>query len=137
MNPRVQFVAAAGVILTAALVLELVRKRKLREEYSLLWLLAVFCLGAMAFHRPLVDVFSKAVGVAYAPSALFTAAFAVGFLLLLHLTVTISRLIEHNKRLAQEMGLLTNRLDELEKASDDVGSVECLHPGAGEHTHAR
>lgn len=114
MNPRVQFVAIAATVLLALLILELVRKRRLREEYSLLWLVAIVCVGVLALDRPLVAAVSKVLGVSYAPSALFIAAFAAGFLLLLHFSVAISRLFEREKILAQQLGLVAQRLDRLE-----------------------
>lgn len=115
MNPRVQVIAVVGTVLVAAMVLELVRKRKLREEYSLLWLLAIACVGALALERWIVDWLSDVLGVSYAPSALFIVAFAIGFLIVLHFSVVISRLVERNKRLTQEIGLLKLRLEEMDE----------------------
>lgn len=124
MNPRVQVIAVIGALAIAALVLELVRKRKLREEYSLLWLVAIVLLGILAFDRPLIDTISRVFGIAYPPSALFIAAFAAGFLLLLHFSVAISKLMERNKRLTQEIGLLKLRLGELESRVSDASEPE-------------
>ena len=121
MNPRIQIAAIILTILISALVLELVRKRKLREEYSLLWISAIVCLGILAVYRPIVGTIAKLLGIAYAPSALFIAAFALGFALILHFSIAISRILEHNKRLTQEIGLLKLRMKELEagpKADD-------------------
>lgn len=132
MNPRVQIVAAAGTLLLAVLILELVRKRRLREEYSLLWLGAIVCLGLLAFKRPIVDSISHILGVAYAPSALFIAAFAVGFLLLLHFSVAISRLTELEKRVAQRLGLVENRLRELEERLEALPESRAPEPGSRE-----
>jgi hypothetical protein len=112
MNPKVQIFAVIGTVLVAVFVLELVRKRKLREEYSLVWLCAIVCLGILAFDRPLVAGLADLLGIAYAPTALFVAGFAVVFLLLLNFSVAISRLVERNKRLTQEVGLLRSRLAE-------------------------
>ncbi len=120
MNPKVQIIAVFGTLLIAAFVLDLVRKRKLREEYSLIWLSAIICLGILAFDRPLVASLAHLLGIAYAPAALFVAGLAVGFLLLLNFSVAISRLIERNKRLTQEVGLLQTRLDESEAVRLDV-----------------
>ena len=114
MNPRVQIVAVVGAVLLIVFVLELVRKRKLREEYSLLWLAAIACVGVLAFHRPAVESIATFLGVAYAPSAIFIVAFVAGFLLLLHFSIAISRLLERDKRLTQEVALLKDRIHELE-----------------------
>lgn len=92
MNPKVQVIAVIGAVLIAGLVLELVRKRRLREEYSLVWLCAIICLGVLVCDRPLVEKLAGLLGIAYAPAALFVAGFAVVFLLLLNFSVAISRL---------------------------------------------
>ena len=114
MNPRIQVAAIILTILISAIVLELVRKRKLREEYSLLWISAIVCLGILAAYRPIVGKIAELLGIAYAPSALFIAAFGLGFALILHFSIAISRILEHNKRLTQEIGLLKLRMQELE-----------------------
>ena len=114
MNPRIQVAAIILTILISAIVLELVRKRKLREEYSLLWISAIVCLGILAAYRPIVGKIAELLGIAYAPSALFIAAFGLGFALILHFSIAISRILEHNKRLTQEIGLLKLRVRELE-----------------------
>jgi hypothetical protein len=116
MNPTVQVVAIVATVAMAAFVLELVRKRKLREEYSLLWLLAIVVMAALALDRGIVDWISHVLGVSYAPSALFIVAFAVGFLLVLHFSIVISRLVERNKRLTQEIGLLKLHVEEIESS---------------------
>ena len=116
MNPRVQVIAVVGVLLLAGLVLELVRKRKLREEYSLLWLTAIVFVGLLALYRRIVDWLARILGTTYEPSALFICAFAVAFGILLHITIVISRLMERSTRLMQEVALLKHRMEEMEAA---------------------
>src|SRR4051794_15644369 len=107
--------------------LELVRRRRLMERYALLWLFASTVLLAMAVWSDVLEWFARTVGVAYAPSALFAA--ALGFivlLLLLHFSLVISRLADQNKLLAQRIGLLQRRVDEVagERAGEPAPSAE-------------
>ena len=60
---------------------------------------------------------ANALGVAYAPSALFAVAFGFVLLLLLHFSLVISRLADQNKVLAQKLGQLQQRVDDLEQAA--------------------
>ncbi|MGZ6697145.1 MAG: hypothetical protein ACXVFL_16075, partial [Solirubrobacteraceae bacterium] len=50
-----------------------------------------------------------------APSALFAVAFACVLVVLLHFSLVISRLVDQSKVLAQHVGLLRQRVDELER----------------------
>jgi hypothetical protein len=114
MDSRIQIVA---IIVTAGLfgtVFELVRRRRLMERYALLWLFATVVLLALAVWRDLLERVSSAVGIFYAPSALFAIAFGFVLVLLLHFSLVISRLADQNKVLAQRIGILQQRLDRLE-----------------------
>jgi len=57
---------------------------------------------------------------------LFLLAIAFLIVLLLHFSTIISSLSDHNKRLAQEIGVLKSRLDRVEKvdASRDSGPAK-------------
>ena len=110
MDDRIQIVA---IIVTAGLfflVFELVRRRRLMERYALLWLFATAILLGLALWRGLLERISGAVGIAYAPSALFAVAFGFVLMLLLHFSLVISRLADQNKVLAQKLGLLQERV---------------------------
>ncbi len=104
----------AGIVLSLVLIafiLELVRRRRLREEYSLLWLFVGILMVGLALWRQALDFFAGLVGIYYPPSALFLLGLIFIVVLLLHVTTVISRLSEQNKDLAQEVALLKQRLD--------------------------
>jgi hypothetical protein len=114
MDSRIQIVAiiATGTLFCA--IFELVRRRRLMERYALLWLFASAVLLGLAIWRNLLELISRAIGVAYAPSALFVIAFGFILLLLLHFSLVISSLADQNKVLAQRMALLEQRLEATE-----------------------
>lgn len=96
-------------VLTAAMlvfVVELVRRRALREKYAMLWLAVGGVMLALIIARPLVDRVAVAVGVEYGPTAIF--ALAVVFLagVAAHLSYEVSRLEERTRLLAEELALL-------------------------------
>jgi hypothetical protein len=114
MQLRIQIVA---VLVTAVLllgILELVRSRRLLERYAVLWLLSATVLLALAAWKGLLEKISHAVGIYYAPSALFVIAFGFILVLLLHFSVAVSRLAEQSKVLAQRVALLEARNRRLE-----------------------
>ena len=81
------------ILLSAAvllLVINLVRTKKLREEYALLWLLT----GIVLFLTPLsidwLDTIAFAIGVDYPPGLLFLIAFIGVLFILLRFSLAIS-----------------------------------------------
>ena len=116
MVTRIQIVAILATTLLFVVVFEAVRSRRLMLWYALLWL---FCTAVLLVHAVCIDALEElasAVGIYYAPSALF--AIALGFIsvLLLHFSLVISRLADQTKVLAQRVSILQARLDQLEAA---------------------
>ena len=99
------------------MVIELIRRDHLKERYSLIWLAASIVLLVFSSWRELLHFIALRLGIYYPPSFLFL--LAIGFLivLLLHFSTVISSQSDHNKRLAQEIGVLKSRLARLEKNS--------------------
>lgn len=111
MNPRIQIISVLGSLAVMVLVFNLIRGRKLREEYALLWFGASLALITLSLWRNLLEFAARLAGIAYAPSVLFLGAIVVGFFLAMHYSISLSRLAEQNKRLAQEVALLRHRID--------------------------
>lgn len=83
----------------------LVKNRRIREEYSILWFAMSLLLLYLSLDRYAIDRIGQWFGVAYPPSMLTLTTTGFSFLLLIHLTVVVSRLSEQNKELIQAMGL--------------------------------
>ncbi len=96
-------------------VLELVRRRRLKEEYSLLWLATAVALIILSLSRPTLDVLASAVGIIYPPSALFLVAMIFVLLILLHYSIVLTRLTHENKENAQQLALLRWQIEEMQK----------------------
>ena len=114
MQLKLQLVS---IVITAGLfgvIFELLRRKRLMERYALLWLLSSAVLLILAVWKGLLETVAAAIGIYYAPSALFVIAFGFILVLLLHFSLVISRLADQNKVLAQRLGLLQQRLDERE-----------------------
>ena len=118
MNPRIQVIAVLGSVGIILLVFQLIRQRKLREEYALLWFGASVALIVVSLWRGGLELAARLAGVAYPPSVLFLGVMVLGFFLAMHYSISLSRLAEQNKRLAQEIALLRQRLDEAEKRAE-------------------
>ena len=114
METRIQIVAIVATAGLFLVVFELVRRRRLMERYALLWLFSTVVLLGLAVWKSLLEEVAQTIGIFYAPSALFVIAFGFILVLLLHFSLVISRLADQNKVLAQRIGLMQQRLDELE-----------------------
>ena len=111
---RLQLLAILVTAGLFVLVFELVRRRRLLERYALLWLFASVILLGLSIWRGLLEDLAAAVGIFYAPSALFAVAFGFVLILLLHFSLVISRLAEQTKVLAQRVGMLQHEVDDLQ-----------------------
>jgi hypothetical protein len=107
---RIVFVSLIGAIGLSLVVLELVRRRRLQERYSMLWLATCLALIVIAAVPGLLDRISSAVGIIYPPNALFVAAFGFVLLVLLNFSIAVSRLSEQTSRLAQRLALLEEQV---------------------------
>lgn len=117
---RSVIIAVAASIGILALVLELVRRRRLQEEYSLLWLATAFAMLVISVWRDLLHGLSALVGIVYPPNLLFLVAALFIMLMLLYFSMVITRLNRENKSIAQELALLRY---ELERQRDPVSST--------------
>lgn len=112
------FVVLLGVAILL-LVLNTVRKKHLREEYSLLWLLAAVVLVLSAVFIGGVERLSHLIGIYYPPAFLFLVAILMVLVLQFHFSTVISTLREQNKSLVQDVGILANQVRELERALEE------------------
>ena len=115
MIDRITVAIIVGAVVLFVIVLDLVRRRKLEEQHSLLWLAAAAGLIALSLTREMWEQLVLNIGIAYPPTALFVALFVAMIMILLHFSTVISRLSRQNRKAAQQIGLLENRLRELEE----------------------
>lgn len=115
LSPKLQVAAIAATSFMLVVVFELVRQRRLMERYSLLWLTAASVLLLLSIFTGVLGWFSGLIGIATPSNALFGVAIAFATLMLLHFSVTISRLSDQNKVLAQKLAAAEERLRRLEQ----------------------
>ncbi len=114
----IQFQIIIGILSVGLLLItfELIRKERLREEYSILWLFTgtvtlAFSLWPEFF---LSQFIAKITGIFYL-SAVVVIAFLFLLLIVLHFSVVISKLTNQTKELAQKYGLLELEIHELKR----------------------
>ena len=118
MTPLVvSIVAAIASVVLILVVLELIRSRRLRERYALLWLLTGVVLLVLSAWRGGLNTIARWAGVeTYPPAILFAVASLFILAVLLHYSTVISKLSDQNSILAQRVALLESKLDETAKS---------------------
>ncbi len=105
-----RIVALLLSLLVAVIVIELVRRRKLREEFSVIWMLTtLFILIFALWEWPLMLV-RRIVGTEIAINALFLLAIIFLVIINIYLSMKISILTTRNIRLAQRVGILEEKI---------------------------
>jgi hypothetical protein len=111
---RVTIVGVVASLLLILVVLELVRGRRLKERYALLWLATGIALLVLSAWRDGLNTIAGWLGVTgYPPAVLFAVATLFIFLVLLHYSTVISKLTDENVELAQRVALLEERVGRL------------------------
>jgi len=123
MLVKVQIIIGALSIILLLITFELIRKKRLREEYAILWLFTgivvlVFSIWPEFF---LSQFFAKITGIFYL-SAVVLIAFSFLLLIVLHFSVVISKLTSQQKDLAQRYALLELELNELKRRDGASGN---------------
>jgi hypothetical protein len=109
---RVSLVAAVAALILLAIILELIRSRRLQERYAILWLVTGAVMFVLAIWRGGLSKIADLAGIAYPPSALFVLVSLFILAVLLHYSTVISRLSDQSKILAQRLALLERELEE-------------------------
>ena len=115
MTPvRISIAASIASLLLILVVLELIRGRRLKERYALLWLATGVVLLVLSAWRGALDTIAGWFGVSgYPPAILFAAATLFVIVVLLHYSTVLSQLDDQNTILAQRVALLEERLGAL------------------------
>ena len=111
VTSSIQFVAIIASFMLAAFVVWLIRKGSLREETALCWLFAAGVLLLFSLRRDLLEWTAATLGIYYPPSLLLLGVILAGTLLAIHFSIALTRLGDQNRRLAQELALLTYRVE--------------------------
>ena len=112
---KIQVTSILVTLVFLVYVFRLIIKGKLREEYSIIWVISAFVLLIFSFWRQGLALLAELLGVYSPPNMIFMIAFFAVMLYLLHLSVVVSKLQENNKAMAQKTALLLRELQEMKE----------------------
>jgi hypothetical protein len=105
--------AIGASVIALLVILELVRRRRLREEYSLLWLGTAIVMLVVGVWRDLLHGLATTVGIVYPPNLLFLMAALFLLFIQLYFSTVITKLTQENKEIAQQVALLRYEVETL------------------------
>jgi hypothetical protein len=113
-------IVSAGML---GVVFELIRRRRLRERYALIWVMTAIVLLVLALWRHSLSTLAGWIGVkTYPPSVFFAAILLFVLALLLQFSIVLSRLTDQNTTLAQKLALLETEM--LERGQKETAGEE-------------
>ena len=114
-----QIMAVVVSVGLLAFIIDLVRRRKLREEYSWLWVMVGVGIFVLAIWYDLLVGITHLIGVGLPTSTLFF--FGLVFLIVnsIHYSVKISQLSNQVKTMAQRLAIMGNELEELAEDKEE------------------
>lgn len=113
MLDRQRAVAIGLAFAVVLVVFELVRRRKLREEYAWVWIAVAAVITLLALQQDLLLTISKWIGSSSPVSTLFFGALLFLLTLVLQFSVRLSRLTHRHKTLGQRLALLEEEVGRL------------------------
>src|SRR5262245_57920582 len=119
----VQITSLVVSLLLLGGVLELVRLKKLTEEYSFVWIVCAVALIVLSLARRSLDRLALAFGIYYPPAALLLVLILFVFIASLSFSVVVSRQRQQIEQLVEETAILEARLRELSMRQErDAGA---------------
>jgi hypothetical protein len=112
--PLRQIIFASIVsIIVFGFVIELVRRRRLREEYSVLWLLTSIVMVVLVLKYDWLVAVTNLIGAVLPTTTLFLGSLVFLMLIAVQFSIKISALTNQVKMLAQDNALLRRELEAL------------------------
>jgi hypothetical protein len=132
---RIEIVAVIVSLVLLSVVLELVRRRKLTEEYSFLWISSSLALLILSLRREILHAVARWIGVYYPPAVLLMFLIVIVFVASLCFSVIVSRQRQQIERLIEETAILSAELRDLRaerdtRAQSSRGSSDPSRPAA-------
>jgi hypothetical protein len=108
---KLTVVTALTGIVVIVVILELLRRRQLREKYAVLWLVVGVLVLPLGFFPRILDAVAEALGVASGVSLVLFGGLVFLLLVCVHLSWEVSRLEEETRVLAEEVALIRAERD--------------------------
>jgi hypothetical protein len=139
MTDLVQLVSIVVSAVLLVSIVELVRRGRLTEEYSFIWIVCAVALFALSLWRNLLDVAASALGVHYPPAVLLLVLTFFVVIVSLYFSVVVSRHRKDIEKLVEEVALLDEQVRALRDAQrqwtgDALSGESRISPNSRSHS---
>lgn len=125
------FLLALAIV---ALVVEMLRRKKLREKYAVLWLVVGVATLVLAAFPRLLNIVAEFVGVQLPSNLLFTMSILMLLGVCLHLSWEISVVEDETRTLAEEVAILRSQVEALSLSHPRLPSLREAGPRGDSRT---
>ena len=132
MTDLVQLVSVGVSAALLVTIIELVRRRRLTEDYSFIWIVSAVALLALSLWRNLLDLAASALGVHYPPAVLLLVLTFFVVIVSLYFSVVISRHRKDIERLVEELALLEAEVRALRESVGPVAAGKVMPRAAND-----
>lgn len=120
MTLKLQIILTVTLLIVFIMLINQVRKEKLDLKYALPWMALLAGLLIIDLFPGITEWMAGVMGITLPINMLMLLGLAFSVTIIFFLTAMMSKEIDKQKQLTQELGLLTKRVAELEKSAGDI-----------------
>lgn len=125
MTLKLQLIIGAILVIALIAIVNMIRQRKLELKYALSWLIAIAFVLILDCFPVLLTKLSEFLGIWAPVNMIFFLGFCFALMIIFILTVTLSRMSERVRKLAQAVALNEEKIEQLLQRQD-------IHEAGGE-----
>ena len=118
MTLQAQILIVGLLLIVLAIIVNMIRRRRLELRYVLIWMGCDFALIILASFPSLMEILADILGIKSPMNMIFFLGFLFSLIIIFSLTVTISHFTAMVRKMAQEIALLSDRLNELSERTE-------------------
>jgi len=127
MPPKAKIIIVLLSFSLFLFVLNLIRKRQLKIEHSVLWLVVSATILVASIWHDLADGVAHFLGVEYPPALFLSIAIFFSLAILMHFSIELSKLKDQNKNLTQELAIYKNIIEKIERKTRNLDEHNSAH----------
>lgn len=123
MTINLKIALIAITLIYMFLVLKEIRSKKLKLSFAIFWIISGIMLIVAIMTPNLIESLTKLLGFEVPSNMLFCITIFTAFYLIFNLTVKLSKEYQNNVTIVQEISLLKNRVEELERRKEEKEKI--------------
>lgn len=118
MSSGIRFIIIVLGLILFAIIFEMVRRKRFREELSIIWFIVSIAIIASSFADKIIDPLANMLGIGYPPALVFMWVIFFLLLALIYFSIVISDLKGKVKELSQKLALFEDELSRNRKSEN-------------------